>query len=148
MSSHIIFSGELKAILFNISFIWRYFDFVVMFCFLNGHKVFDVIKIFCLILLFVFTRFLNIGVSRQSIAPSFTPPLSYLLWMLSFRSYTTFKKRYLSFWFSYVPHLVNNHAKIVDQRGRNLMCNCTLPSRLVFSILCVITKMLAAYNDK
>ena len=30
-----------------------------------------------------------------------------------------------------VPHLVDNYAKIVDERGRNLMCDRTLPSRLV-----------------
>ena len=42
-----------------------------------------------------------------------------------------------NFWvFLSVPHLVDNYAKIVDGRGRNLMCHCTLPSRLVemFSI--------------
>ena len=38
-----------------------------------------------------------------------------------------------NFWvFLSVPHLVDNYAKIVDGRGRNLMCHCTLPSRLVF----------------
>ena len=37
-----------------------------------------------------------------------------------------------NFWvFLSVPHLVDNYAKIVDGRGRNLMCHCTLPSRLV-----------------
>ena len=30
-----------------------------------------------------------------------------------------------------VPHLVDNYAKIADERGRNLMCDRTLPSRLV-----------------
>ena len=30
-----------------------------------------------------------------------------------------------------VPHLVDNYAKFVDGRGRNLMCHRTLPSRLV-----------------
>ena len=30
-----------------------------------------------------------------------------------------------------VPHLVDNYAKIVDERGRNLMCDRTLPSLLV-----------------
>ena len=35
-----------------------------------------------------------------------------------------------------VPHLVDNYAKIVDGRGRNLMCHRTLLSRLViFSFL-------------
>ena len=37
-----------------------------------------------------------------------------------------------NFWvFLSVPHLVDNYAKIVDERGRNLMCDRTLPSRLV-----------------
>ena len=37
-----------------------------------------------------------------------------------------------NFWvFLSVPHLVDNYAKIADRRGRNLMCHCTLPSRLV-----------------
>ena len=37
-----------------------------------------------------------------------------------------------NFWvFLSVPHLVDNYAKIVDGRGRNLMCHRTLPSRLV-----------------
>ena len=35
--SHIFF-GELQVILFIFSFIWRYVDFVIKFCFfLNGH---------------------------------------------------------------------------------------------------------------
>ena len=37
-----------------------------------------------------------------------------------------------NFWvFLSVPHLVDNYAKIVDGRGRNLMCHRTLPGRLV-----------------
>ena len=110
--------------MFNVSFIWRYFDFLIKICFLNGHIIFGVINFCCcLILLFVLTRFLNIGVSQQSSAPSFTPALSYLFWRLSFRSYATFEKKTWVFGFFYVPHLVDNHAKIVDERGRNLMCN-------------------------
>ena len=31
-----------------------------------------------------------------------------------------------------MPQLVDNQAKIVDERGRNLMCDRTLPSRLVW----------------
>ena len=34
--------------------------------------------------------------------------------------------------FPSVPHLVDNYAKIVDERGRNFMCDRTLPSRLVY----------------
>ena len=34
--------------------------------------------------------------------------------------------------FPSVPHLVVNYAKIVDDRGRNLICGRTLPSRLVY----------------
>ena len=30
-----------------------------------------------------------------------------------------------------VPHLVDNYAKNVDERGRNIMCERTLPSVLV-----------------
>ena len=38
------------------------------------------------------------------------------------------------FWvFVSVPHLVDSYAKIVDERGRNLMCDRTLPSLLVES---------------
>ena len=45
-----------------------------------------------------------------------------------------FKKNTWIFGFFYVPHLADNHAKIVDERGRNLMCDrFTLPSRLVSS---------------
>ena len=37
-----------------------------------------------------------------------------------------------NFWvFLSVPHLVDNYAKIVDERGQNLMCGRTLPSLLV-----------------
>ena len=45
-------------------------------------------------------------------------------------------EKYLNFWvFLSVPHLVDNFAKIVDKRGRNLICGCTLPSLLVsFSV--------------
>ena len=43
--------------------------------------------------------------------------------------------------FPSVSHLVDNYAKIVDERGRNLMCDCTLPSRLVAIIY---TKIYAA----
>ena len=38
----------------------------------------------------------------------------------------------MSFWIFYVPHIADNPASIVDERGRNLMCDRTLPSRLVF----------------
>ena len=59
--------------------------------------------------------------------------LSYLLWRLSFRSYTSFflKNTWIFCVFPSVPHLVDNYAKIVDERGRNLMCDRSLPSRLV-----------------
>ena len=90
-------------------------------------------------MLFVLTRFLNIDILQQSNASIFTP-LSYLLWRLSYRSYRIFLKKTWAFlgfaknnfWvFLSVPHLVDNYAKIVDGRGRNLMCHRTLPSRLV-----------------
>ena len=107
-------------------------------------KVFDVINVcccYCLILLFVLTRFLNIFLSNAS---NFTQ-LSYLLWRLSYRSYTFFWKSTgaffgfpkNNFWvFLSVPHLVDNYAKIVVERGRNLMCHRTLPSRLVYNKFC------------
>ena len=72
---------------------------LLRFVFYNGHKFFDVINVCCccLFLPFVFARFLNIGISHQSNASFFTP-LIYLLWRLSFRSYTSFfKKKYLNF---------------------------------------------------
>ena len=44
-----------------------------------------------------------------------------------------FFEKYLIFGvFLSVPHLVDNYAKIVDERGRNLICDCTLPTFLVF----------------
>ena len=36
--------------------------------------------------------------------------------------------------FPSVPHLVDNYAKIVDERGRNFMCDRKVPSRLVIII--------------
>ena len=50
--------------------------------------------------------------------------------MLSFRSYTSFFEKYLNFFFVFpsVSHLVDNYTKIVDERGRNLMCDRKLPS--------------------
>ena len=66
--------------------------FLIKFCFFKTDvKFFDVIIhcCCCLILLFVLTRFLNIGITLQSNASLFTP-LSYLLWSLSFRSYTNY----------------------------------------------------------
>ena len=68
-----------------------------------------------------------------------------LQWVICFGGYLIvhtefFEKDWLflgfaknNFWvFLSVPHLVDNYAKIVDGRGRNLMCHRTLPSRLVF----------------
>ena len=101
------------------------------FVFLNGHKFFDEINVCCccLILSFVFARFLNICISHQSNASFFTP-LSYLLWRLSFRSYASFFEKNLIFCvFLSVPHLVDNYAKI--EWGRNLLCGRNL---LVLSI--------------
>ena len=121
---------------------------LLSFVFHNGHKFFDVINVCCcccLILPLVFAHFLNIGISHQSNASFFTP-LSYLLWRLSFRSYTSFflKNTWICCVVLSVPHLVDNYAKIVDERGRNLMCERTLPSRLVWFIhnfLCNLRKL-------
>ena len=67
-----------------------------------------------------------------------------LHWVICFGGYLIvhtefFEKDGLFLWFAKnnfwvflsVPHLVDNYAKIVDGRGRNLMCHRTLPSRLV-----------------
>ena len=45
-----------------------------------------------------------------------------------------------------VPHLVDNNAKIVDERSRNLICDCTLPSLLVYFIT-NITKYKDTYHN-
>ena len=128
------FSGELQVILFSFSFFDAILTLLSFVFFSNGHKIFDEINVCCccLILLFVLTCFLVIGNSHES-NTSFVTPLSYLLWRLSFRSYTKcFFEKYLSFWgFLSVPYLADNYAKIVDERGRNLMCDRTLPSLLV-----------------
>ena len=103
---------------------------LVSFVFELGRKVFDVISVCycCLILLFVLTHCPNIN--HINLVHHFFTPLSYLLWRLSFRSYTILK--YLNFWvFLCVPHLVDYYAEIADERGRNLICNRTLPSLLV-----------------
>ena len=69
--------------------------------------------------------------------------MSYLLWRLSYGSYTIFFEKYLgflvflgfpkdNFWvFLSIPHLVDNYAKIVVGWGQNFMCHRTLPGRLV-----------------
>ena len=60
-----------------------------------------------------------------------------LPWVICFGGYLFFYtpiffEKYLIFWvFLSLPHLVDNYVKIVDERGRNLMCDCILPSRLV-----------------
>ena len=84
------------------------------FVFQNGYKFFDVINVCCLILPFVFVRFLNIGISHQSNASLFTS-LTYLLWRLSFRSYTNF------FFEKYLNFLC---FSICSSFGRQLCQNC------------------------
>ena len=66
----------------------------------------------------------------------------FLHWVICFGGYlfvhTLFFKKYSNFWpFLSVPHLVDNYAKIVDERGRNFMCNRKLPSLLVDSMFLV-----------
>ena len=114
----IIFAGEIQVILIIFSFIWHYFDFVIKFCFLKRTYFFDVINICCccLILPFVFARFLNIGISDQSNALIFTP-LSYLLWRLSFLSYTSFFSFLKNSWFFCVFWICSSF-------GRQLCQNC------------------------
>ena len=135
--SHIL-SGRLQVILLSFRFIWRCIDFGIKFSVQKRHKFFYVINVCCcccLILLFVLTRFLYIGIYHKSNASFFTP-LSYLLGRLSIRSYTNFFEKYLNYWgFLSVPHLVDNFSKIVDERGRNLMCNRVLPSLLVYYVM-------------
>ena len=59
----------------------------------------------------------------------------FVLWWLPFRSFTIFFEKYLNFGvFLSVPHLVDNYNKIVDERGRNLLCDRTLPSLLVVDL--------------
>ena len=112
----------------------------------KGDKVFDVIIVCCccLILLFALTRLLNIGISHQSGASFFTP-LGYLLWKLSFCSYTFliyfgflgfsfgfFRISKNNFWvFLSNPHSKDNYAQIGDDRGRNFLCDRTLRSLFV-----------------
>ena len=49
-----------------------------------------------------------------------------------FRFIQFFFEKYLNFWvFLSVLHLVDNYAEIVDEQGRNLMCDRTLPILLV-----------------
>ena len=61
-----------------------------------------------------------------------------LHWVICFVDYFLFihhfflKNTWIFCVFLSIPHLVDNYAKIVDERGRNLMSNRTLPSRLVF----------------
>ena len=99
--------------------------------------VFHVINVYscCLILLFVLTRFLIIGISYKAYASFFFTPLSYFICFAGYLFVHTpfFFWNYLNFWvFLYVPQLVDNYDKIVDERGRNLICGCTLPSLLVY----------------
>ena len=62
-----IFSGEVRNLYFFSVSSAALLILLLKFCFfLNGHKVFDVINVCCLILLFVLTRFLYIGISHQS----------------------------------------------------------------------------------
>ena len=101
--------------------------------FFKKDKIFNVINICCcLILPFVFARFLNIGLSINLMH-------HFLLhWIICFGGYLFFHtpvffEKYLTFCvFPSVPHLVDNYAKTVDERGRNLMCDRTLPSLFVY----------------
>ena len=89
-----------------------------------------VINVCCcyFILLCVLTCFLNKDRSHQSSAAFFTPR-SYLLWRRSFCPYIKFfKNTWIFGGFLSVPHLVDKYAKIVDEQGRNFMCDHTLPT--------------------
>ena len=109
----------------------------INFCFLKRTKFFDVFNVCCccccLILLFVLTRFLNICISQQFNASIFTQ-LSYLLWTLSYRSYTIFLKitwdfmGFLvfpksNFWVLYLFLIcVDNYADKVWMGGVGTLC--------------------------
>ena len=60
-----------------------------------------------------------------------------LHWVICFGGYlfvhtpVFFNNTWIFCVFLSVPHLVDKYTKIVDERGRNLMCDRTLPSRLV-----------------
>ena len=87
------------------------------------------------------TRFLNVDILQQNNASIFTPLALELFALEAILSFIqNFLKKTWAFlgfaknnlWvFLSVPHLVDNYAKIVDERGRNFMCHRTLPSRLV-----------------
>ena len=84
----------------------------------------DVINVCCyLILFFVVTRFPNNGRSHESNLAFST--LSYCVGGDLF-VYTTFFRCFLS-----VPHLVDNYAKNVDERGWSIICERTLRSPLI-----------------
>ena len=101
-------------------------DFVINF-FLNGHKVLDVINncCCCLILLFILTRFLNNGRYHQPNAAFL------LLWVTCVGGGLFFIHHFLGVFLS-VPHMIDNYAKNMVERVRNLMCERTLSSLLVF----------------
>ena len=85
---------------------------------------------FCLILLFVLTCLPNNGRSHQSNA-TFCTSLSHLLWRRSFCTYIVFENYLKKTEILSVVHLVDIYAKNLDERGRNFMCERTLPSLLV-----------------
>ena len=85
---------------------------------------------------------IDISLDHQSSASFFTP-LNYLLWGLFFSFIHFFFNIWVLFGFFgipknnfcvflYVAQLVDNHSKIVDERGRSLMCDRRLPSLLVY----------------
>ena len=118
--SNISFSFNWQNLISSINFFWTK----------NGPRVLDGINdccYWCLILLFIFTCFLDNGWSYHSNAVVFSP-LGYLRWKRYFCS--IFGRKYLSFLgvFRSVPHLVDIYAKNADDRGRNFMCKRTLPS--------------------
>ena len=98
-------------------------------------KVFDVINVCCyccLILLFVLTCFPNNDRSCEFSAAIFRP-LGCLRWKrYLFVHYFLLKKNMIFRGVLSVPRLLDIHAKNVDWRGRNFMCERTLPSLFVF----------------
>ena len=69
-------------------------------------------------------------------------PLIYLRWRRSFCLDTFFLQNTWAFGgFLFVPHLVDNYAKNVDERGRNIMCERTLPSFLVMKLIFLVIEV-------
>ena len=126
MNNH--FLGELHIILFIFSFIWRYFDFVIKFCFFKT----DINFLMKLMFVVVDVWFCRLSSLAFLILAYLINLLHHFLlhWFICFVGYIfvhtpVFLKDTWNFCvFLSVPHFVENYAKIVDERGRNIT-DCT-----------------------